>query len=158
MAAVHQAGVLHGDIKAHNVMREAGGRIVLMDFGAGQSLSSTLPDHTSALAGTPVYLSPEVLTGHPRSAASDIYALGVLLYYLVTDTYPVSGKWVDALVSANTRGERRHLRDARPDLPDDFVRAVERAIAADSRERFSEPWPVRGRTGPGDVTGTGRFD
>ncbi len=137
MAAVHQAGVLHGDIKAHNVMREAGGRIVLMDFGAGQSLSSTLADHTSVLAGTPVYLSPEVLTGHPRSAASDIYALGVLLYYLVTDTYPVSGKSVDALVSANTRGERRHLRDARPDLPDDFVRAVERAIAADSRERFS---------------------
>jgi serine/threonine protein kinase len=137
MAAVHQAGVLHGDIKAHNVMREAGGRIVLMDFGAGQTLTDETDDPAALLAGTPAYLAPEVLKGHPRSASSDIYALGVLLYHLVTRSYPVAGHSVIALVDAHQRGERRHLRDARPDLPDDFVRAVERAVAPDSRERFA---------------------
>jgi len=135
MAAVHQAGVLHGDIKAHNVMREAGGRIVLMDFGAGQALNDA-EESAALLAGTPAYLAPEVLNGFPRSASSDIYALGVLLYYLVTGGYPVAGHSVTALVDAHKRGERRHLRDARPDLPDDFVRAVERATAADPRDRF----------------------
>ena len=136
MAAVHQAGVLHGDIKAHNVMREAGGRIVLMDFGAGQAFTDEIDDATAPLAGTPAYLAPEVLKGHPRSASSDIYALGVLLYNLVTRSYPVAGNSMIALVDAHQRGERRHLRDARPDLPDDFVRAVERAVAPEPRERF----------------------
>jgi len=137
MAAVHQAGVLHGDIKAHNVMREAGGRIVLMDFGAGQSLTDECDDPAAPVAGTPAYLAPEVLKGHPRSASSDIYALGVLLYHLVTRSYPVEGYSVIALVDAHQRGERRHLRDARPDLPDDFVRAVERAVAPEPRDRFA---------------------
>jgi len=134
---VHQAGVLHGDIKAHNVMREVGGRIVIMDFGAGQAFTDETGDPTALLAGTPVYLAPEVLKGLPRSASSDIYALGVLLYYLVTGSYPVAGHSVIALVDAHRRGERRHLRDARPDLPDDFVRAVERAVAPEPHERFA---------------------
>jgi serine/threonine-protein kinase len=136
MAAVHQAGVLHGDIKAHNVMREAGGRIVLMDFGSGQALTDSESAATAHVAGTPVYLAPEVLAGHPRSASSDIYALGVLLYHLVTGSYPVSGPSVDDLRAAHAQGRRRHLRDARPDLPDDFVRAVEHAMAADPSGRF----------------------
>ena len=137
MAAVHQAGVLHGDIKAHNVVREAGGRTVLMDFGAGQTLADQHQVASRALTGTPVYLAPEVLNGSPRTASSDIYALGVLLYHLVTGSYPVDGHSVADLVAAHRRGERRHLRDARPDLPDDFVRAVEQAVAADPARRFT---------------------
>jgi serine/threonine-protein kinase len=139
MAAVHQAGFLHGDIKAHNVIRESGGRIVLMDFGAGQAFDEESVESSGPLAGTPVYLAPEVLSGGPRTAASDIYALGVLLYHVVTRSYPVTGHSVPALLDAHQRGERRHLRDARPDLPEDFVRAVEEAIAADPRRRFASP-------------------
>ena len=56
LAAVHGAGLLHRDVKAQNVMREAGGRIVLMDFGTGEDLSSG----TSRLVGTPLYLAPEI--------------------------------------------------------------------------------------------------
>jgi hypothetical protein len=135
MAAVHQAGVLHGDIKAHNVMRESGGRIVLMDFGAGQALTAALAGSDGRLAGTPLYLAPEVLEGRPRTASSDVYALGVLLYHLVTGDYPVSGHSLDELATAH-KSERRRLRDARPDLPDDFIRTVEKATAADPAHRF----------------------
>jgi len=137
IAAVHQAGVLHGDIKAHNVMRESGGRIVLMDFGSGQAVSGEPCKPGATMAGTPAYLAPEVLTGSPRSVSSDIYALGVLLYHLVTGSYPVTGTSIDALVAANNRGERQYLRDVCPDLPHEFIRIIDRAVATDPAVRYS---------------------
>ena len=84
VAAVHGAGLLHRDIKAQNVMRETGGRLVLMDFGTGEELSGT-----NRLVGTPLYLAPEIFRGQRASVESDIYSLGVLLYYLVTRKFPV---------------------------------------------------------------------
>jgi serine/threonine protein kinase len=138
LAAVHQAGVLHRDIKAQNVMREAGGRIVLMDFGAGQALEG--PRHPDERAiGTPAYMAPEVLAGGRASARSDIYSLGVLLYYLVTGTYPVDGhSWSDFLL-AHARYERRPLGDVRPDIDASFVRVVERATALNPDDRYASP-------------------
>jgi serine/threonine-protein kinase len=136
VAAVHHAGIVHGDVKAHNIIRAEGGRIVLMDFGAGRP-SIGRDDDAHRLAGTPAYLAPEVLAGQPLSEASDIYAVGVLLYHLVTASYPVLDRTLDDLRAAHRRGERRRIRDARPDLPDDFVRAVEGAAAPDPAERFA---------------------
>jgi serine/threonine protein kinase len=134
VAAVHHAGLVHGDIKAHNVMREEGGRTVLMDFGASHDLTVRTGDRN--IVGTPVYLSPEVLAGQPPSHASDIYAVGILLYHLVTGRYPIDGRsWTD-VVSKHERGESARLRDARPDLPEEFVRAVEQAIARDPANRY----------------------
>ena len=134
-AAVHKAGILHGDIKAHNVMREGGGRTILMDFGAGRML-----DHVRAggdFAGTPVYLAPEVFGGAARTTASDIYSLGILLYFLVTGSYPVEGTTTTEVARRHQQlTPRRTLRDARPGLPDAFVRLVERAIARTPAERF----------------------
>ena len=62
LGAVHDAGLLHRDIKAQNVMRETGGRIVLMDFGAGHDLELS-PARDGDYTGTPLYLAPEVLAG-----------------------------------------------------------------------------------------------
>lgn len=136
LAAVHEAGLIHGDIKAHNVMREEGGRIVLMDFGTGKDLQ-TPPAPTGDFAGTPLYLAPEVFEGRPRTPASDIYSLGILLFYLSTGTYPVSG---DTRTEINRRhlhpASRRRLRDVRPDLPGAFVTVVERAVAEDPGQRY----------------------
>src|SRR6266511_2925385 len=87
LAAVHKVGFLHRDIKAQNVMREIGGRIVLMDFGAAAVLTPG-PDSTTSVTGTPIYLAPEVLQGGPPTVRSDLYSLGVLLYYLVTAEFP----------------------------------------------------------------------
>jgi hypothetical protein len=138
LAAVHAAGLIHGDVKARNVMREAGGRTVLMDFGTGRDLSIPRPLDARGgdVAGTPLYLAPEVFDGHPRSKVTDIYSLGVLLFHLVTNAYPVDGRTQADVEDAHRRGERRRLRDARPDLPQDFVALVERAVSRDPRDRF----------------------
>ena len=138
LAAVHAAGLIHGDVKARNVMREAGGRTVLMDFGTGKDLSTPrlhLPPD-AAVAGTPLYLAPEVFEGQAQSKVTDIYSLGVLLFHLVTNTYPVDGRTQAEVEDAHRRGERTGLRDARPDLPQAFVALVERAISRAPRERF----------------------
>jgi hypothetical protein len=138
LAAVHQTGIVHRDIKANNVMREGGGRIVLMDFGAGQVLTAPGTRETHPI-GTPVYVAPEVLAGSRATARSDIYSLGVLLYYLVTGIYPVEGRtWTDVLL-AHARSERRHLSDVRPDLPPRFVHVVERATMTNPEERYATP-------------------
>lgn len=136
LAAVHKSGTVHGDIKAHNVMRADGGRIVLMDFGAAKNLAVPLSGGHD-FVGTPLYMAPEVFDGHPRTKVTDIYSLGVLLYYLVSGEYPVSGSTHSEVKEAHTRtGDRRPLRDVRPDLPDAFVRVVERASASMPADRY----------------------
>jgi len=133
LAAVHRAGLIHRDIKAHNVMREDGGRIVLMDFGTGRE---NLADAHAELAGTPLYLAPEVFEGAAASARSDIYSVGILLYHLVTRSYPIKGRTVGDLRVEHAARRRVWLRDERPDLPDGFVQAVERAIDRDPAARY----------------------
>ena len=135
-AAVHAAGMIHGDIKAHNVMRETGGRTILMDFGAGRMLDRAVGSDGDC-AGTPVYLAPEAFAGKDRTPASDIYSLGVLLYHLVTASYPIHGTTATEIVSHHRRSlPRKRLSDARPDLPNSFVRVVERALADKPEDRF----------------------
>jgi hypothetical protein len=132
LAAVHQVGLAHGDVKAQNVMREVGGRIVLMDFGAGQSIAAPNSDRVT---GTPLYLSPERLAGGPPTVAADIYALGVLLYNLVTGAYPVEGRTRDEVVRAHQEQRRTRLRDRRSDLTPLFIDVVERALNPDPKLR-----------------------
>jgi len=133
LAAVHGAGLVHGDVKAQNVLREDGGRTVLMDFGAGRVQGTNVV----ALAGTPLYLAPEVLAGEPATPRSDIYSLGVLLFHLLTNAYPYSAADLDGLRAAHAEGSRTMLRDFRPDLPDALVQAINRALEPDPARRFA---------------------
>jgi serine/threonine-protein kinase len=137
LSAVHRAGLLHRDIKAQNVMREDGGRIVLMDFGTGLDQTSGADPEAGGLAGTPLYLAPEILQGEEASVRSDIYGVGVLLYRLVTGSYPVQERSVAQVRDAHARGARILLRDARPDLPESFVQTVERALSATPDNRYA---------------------
>jgi len=136
LAAVHGAGLLHRDVTARNVMREDGGRVVLMDFGAGHERQDGSPPSARDMTGTPMYMAPELFAGAPADGRIDIYALGALLFYLVTGSFPVTADSLPALGDAHRAGARSRLRDLRADLPAPFVRAVETAVAADPAERF----------------------
>ncbi len=136
LAAVHGAGLVHRDIKAQNVMREAGGRLVLMDFGAGQMMDADVQRPVGRITGTPLYLAPELLDAGAATTRSDIYSLGVLLYHLVTGSYPIRATSLAELRTAHRLGQRRRLTDVRPDLPDEFVMVVERALDADPARRY----------------------
>jgi TolB-like protein len=142
LAAVHAAGLVHGDVKASNVMRERGGRIVLMDFGAGGTIDPGRSDG-GALWGTPLALAPEVLRGGRPSPASDVYALGVLLHRLVCGHYPFQAENLGELLEVQARGERKPLAELRPSLPSAFVRVVERALAPAPAVRWPSAMAMR---------------
>ncbi|MFC1572246.1 serine/threonine-protein kinase [Candidatus Eisenbacteria bacterium] len=138
LAAVHGTGLVHGDVKAANVMREDGGTIVLLDFGSGRGApSEELPPGSDRLTGTPLSLAPEVLRGEAPTPAADIYALGVLLYRLVGGAYPIPAKTVEELLAKHVKRGIMPLRDLRADLPAAFIQVVERALSHDPLERFA---------------------
>ncbi len=138
LSAVHAAGLIHRDLKAGNVMREEGGRIVLMDFGSGADLPAGGAKQTSQhIYGTPMVMAPEQLHGEVAGPATDVYGLGVLLYWLVSRSYPIDAADFAEIVRRHERREYVPLRDRRADLPLGFVQVVERAIAPEPRNRFA---------------------
>lgn len=117
VAAVHQQGLLHGDIKARNVLRERGGRIVLADFGAASARGDMLP----LRQGTRLYMSPELRAGAPPAVASDVYAVGVLCLYLLTGRH--------SLVSLESEAE------GVPHVPPDVRGVLARLVAPEAADR-----------------------
>lgn len=137
LAAIHAAGLVHRDVKAQNVIREQGGRIVLMDLGTGREAAPATASGPQRIAGTPLYLAPELLTGAPATPQTDVYSLGVLLYRLVTGSFPVRATTIEELHAKHTEGQLVPLGDVRPDLPSAFVRVIDRAIAGDRDRRYT---------------------
>ena len=135
LGAVHAAGLLHRDIKSQNVMRETGGRIVLMDFGTGHDLR-VRPIVAGDVSGTPLYLAPEILAGGEATQASDVYALAVLLFRLLTREFPVTGGTLEHVRSGHRMGTITRLSDVRPGLPSRLVEVIERGLASDPAQRY----------------------
>jgi len=134
LAAVHRHGLVHGDVKAENVMREVSGRIVLMDFGAAREFEHA---DASVVSGTLRYLAPEVLRGAAPSPASDLYALGVLLFHLLSDAYPYAASDLDGLLAAQERNQRVRLTSVKNGVPADLVRSIEQAIDPNPARRHA---------------------
>jgi serine/threonine protein kinase len=118
LGVVHAAGLVHGDVKAENVMRERGGRIVLMDFGASGRRDELAA--RSTVSGTRCYLAPEILAGATPDVRSDLYALGVLLHYLLSGAFP-----------RDEHGARSALAQCRPDLPAALCVRLDALVAED---------------------------
>jgi len=138
LAAVHAAGLIHRDVKTTNVMREEGGRIVLMDFGSvSESPASGAARWTGGVQGTALYMAPEQLRGEVAGPPTDIYELGVLLYRLVTKRFPIEAPSLGELNEEHSRGGHVSIRDRRADLPLEFIQVVERALNPDPAERYA---------------------
>jgi serine/threonine protein kinase len=132
LIAVHRAGLVHRDVKTANVIREYGGRIVLTDFGAGRFRGI---EPKGGVVGTPHYVAPEVMAGGEATELSDIYSVGVLLYRLVTVSYPCPIPAFDEPPESHDSGPPTSLRDLRADLSEAFSSAVEQALSRDPRHR-----------------------
>ncbi len=81
-------------------------------------------------------MAPEVLENGTASFASEVYSLGVLLFFLLSGRLPIEGKSVSDLKRAHAEGQRKRLRDLRPDVPDGVVQVIERAIVSDPAARY----------------------
>ncbi len=137
LAAVHAAGIAHRDVKLSNVMRVAGGRIVLTDFGLGREAEpGGRRKRSRTRSGTPLFMAPEVLKGGREGTRSDLYSLGVVLFALVTGHLPVEASSFSELLAKHERGEARRARDLVPSLPIAFARVLDRALAPDPADRF----------------------
>jgi eukaryotic-like serine/threonine-protein kinase len=136
LAAVHRAGLIHNDVKTQNVMRETGGKYVLMDFGAATRAPAAGEPGTGPPAGTPPYMAPEALQGKACNVATDVYALGVVLFRLVSSRFPNEGRTQHELLETHRAAARTRLRDVRPELPAAFVQIVDRAVDPDPQVRY----------------------
>ena len=132
IGAVHDAGLLHRDVKPHNIMLARDGRVVLMDFGAGYDAGTGEP---ARLSGTPLYLAPELLAGRPPSVSTDIYSVGVVLFYLLTRTYPVRAETLSDLYVAHQSRPASDVRHLRSDVPRALALAIARALDPEPSRR-----------------------
>ena len=137
LATVHAAGLLHCDVKAQNVVRESGGRVVLMDLGAGRLAPEMHDgDQVSDVAGTPRYMAPELFEqGAAATRASDLYSFGVMLYFLLSARFPVDGKTLGEMRKAHQDGKTRGLGEVCGGLPADLVALITKALDRDPAKR-----------------------
>lgn len=125
--AVHEAGLVHRDVKPANVVLERGGRVVLTDFGLGRPLGGA--GEPGRTAGTPLFMAPELFAGERPSPRSDLYALGVTLRWALTGHPPFAARSLAELRTEAMRGPLRALGDECPDVPAAVAAAIEQAMA-----------------------------
>jgi serine/threonine protein kinase/dienelactone hydrolase len=133
----HEKGVIHRDVKPGNVLLSAGHAIVA-DFGIAAALDQAAVarlTETGVSLGSPAYMSPEQAAGEPVDARTDIYALGCVLYEMLSGKPPFEGS-IKTLVTQKVLGKQQPLRDLRPDVPPPVARAVARAMATAPADRY----------------------
>jgi serine/threonine protein kinase len=135
LEALHARGLVHRDVKPANVMVDERGTAALTDFGLARGVADTVLTRTGVVVGTVDYLAPELIRGQQAGHASDIYALGCLLYECLAGAAPFADKAYVETLLAHVRDEPRDLSDLRPDLPVGFCWAVLKALAKDPAQR-----------------------
>ena len=129
----HKHGVIHRDIKPANIMLDKEGNVKIADFGVAQMTESTA---VTGFVGTPSYMSPEQLKEEVIGFQSDIFALGCVLYELLTGEKTFPGENNFSIIYKITNTEPEPLRGIRPDLPPIMEEITKKAIAKDPVERY----------------------
>jgi beta-lactam-binding protein with PASTA domain/predicted Ser/Thr protein kinase len=133
----HKRGVIHRDLKPHNVILDEEGRARVTDFGIARAGASDMT-LTGSIMGTAQYLSPEQAQGHAVSASSDLYSVGVILYELLTGVVPFDGETAVAIAFKQVSAEPRPPSAVNPAVPPALDMIVLRALAKDPAQRFAD--------------------
>ncbi len=133
----HKRGVIHRDLKPHNVILDEDGRARVTDFGIARAGASDMT-MTGSIMGTAQYLSPEQAQGYSVSAASDMYSIGVILYELLTGVVPFEGETAVAIAFKQVSATPRPPSELNPALPRSLDAVVLRALAKDPVERYAD--------------------
>jgi serine/threonine-protein kinase len=131
----HRHGIVHRDIKPHNVMVDAEGRIKVTDFGIARAGTSQMTE-AGSIVGTAQYLSPEQARGTNVDQRSDVYSLGIVLYELLTGTVPFNGDTPVEIAMKHLSSVPEPPSAKRPEIPRDLDLIVMRALAKDPDDRY----------------------
>jgi serine/threonine-protein kinase len=154
LGAAHAKGILHGDVKPENIMLTTAGQVKLLDFGVARRLPASDPawatattqtlSERRAMAGTPVYMAPEVLRGESPDARADIFALGIVFYEMLSGMHPFRGSTV-TVTTAEILNEREAGELDRPPvkIPRKLASVVAHALRKDPTRRYADTNELR---------------
>lgn len=137
LAAAHEAGIIHRDVKPANVLITRTGVTKLVDFGIARLVSADSTDE-HATAGTPGYMSPEQTRGTALDARTDIWSIGVVLYEMLTGRRPFHGDKAELIVNAIRNAEPVPITAARPEVPPALAQVVGRCLRKAPHERYPD--------------------
>ncbi|GAB4342070.1 MAG: hypothetical protein Kow0099_19280 [Candidatus Abyssubacteria bacterium] len=132
----HSQGIVHRDIKPSNIMIDKSGRIKVTDFGLALQERTTRLTMEGSIVGTPEYMSPEQAAGSVATGKSDIYALGVVFYELLTGKVPFEGDTALLVLNKIQNSEPEWPRAINPDIPPDVEKIVRKMMARNPRARY----------------------
>jgi Tol biopolymer transport system component len=134
--AAHEKGIVHRDIKPANIMITSQGQVKIMDFGLAQLSDRTKLTASGMKLGTPAYMSPEQTEGKPADRRSDIWAMGVVLYEMISGRVPFPGEAEAAVAYAIMHTEPEPLTALRSGLPIELDHIMAKALAKKPEERY----------------------
>ena len=145
LAAAHEAGLVHRDVKPANVILPEDGGVKLTDFGIAKAMDEVTAGLTAAgtVLGTPTYLAPELVEGGTASPASDLYAVGCMLYLQLAGEPPFTAEAPLAIAYAHLNREVRPIEEHRPDVPDELRAVLVTALAKDPADRYADATEMR---------------
>lgn len=136
LAAAHEKGIVHRDIKPDNILFSDSGRPKLTDFGIAHMRGANSKTRTGVMLGTPYYMSPEQARGRPVTPASDLYATGVVMYEALTGRVPFVAEDAVSVALMHVQDEAEPIENIRPEIPSALCDVVRRAMAKDPADRF----------------------
>ncbi len=129
----HLHGIIHRDIKLSNIIINKDGLVKLSDFGIVKIEDSASMTHSNSIVGTPYYIAPEQVEGGKASIRSDIYALGVSMYYALSGHYPFKAETLPLVLNAISAGKYLPLKECSIHIPQELAVVVERCMSRDPK-------------------------